>query len=46
MSKRQYQIEREVQCEFFDNYDISYNNASVLGDNTDKAYNKKSQFQN
>lgn len=33
-------IEREGQCDYFDNYDISYNNDSVLGTT------KKSQFQN
>ena len=40
MIKKQYEIEREGQCEFFDNYGIPYNDDnSVLVDNTDGVYN-------
>lgn len=35
-----YEIEREGQMEFFDNYGIPYNDdASILVDNTDGVYN-------
>lgn len=38
--KKQYTLERDGQCEFFDNYGIPYeDDASILVDNTDGIYN-------